>query len=177
MKKIVFLFAVLCFLISGCSKEIATSADVLAELSVTGIIAWAATIETDAKSKQEAERIVFTGNDMLWFNETTKEIRFKDNSSLKTAIANVQALKFYIDNEFLFTSYVLQSSANTQIINSLVFVYNTIENKYYLLDGYPPVTNELPPTANDARDKNNQSIATEWSLFINQLKKEGKYTK
>ena len=176
MKKIVFLFAVLCFLISGCTSEIASSDDTMPAYSGTGIIARAATIEKDTKST-EVERIVFTGNDMLWFNETTKEIRFKDNSSLKTAIANVQALKFYIDTEFLFTSYVLQSSSNTQTINSLVFVYNTTENKYYLLDGYPPVTNDLALAANEARDKNNQSIVTEWSLFINQLKKEGKYTK
>jgi len=127
------------------------------------------------------EAIIFTGDQMLWFNETTKEIRFKDNSAMKAAFTNVQVIKFYLADEFLFSAFVRVNSPSSEIINSLVFYYNPTENKYYLLDGYPPdnlsQNQPVPPDTSGAREQNMNQIATGWDKFINQLKKDKKHTK
>jgi len=90
---------------------------------------------------------------------------------------NVRVIKFYIDNEFMFSSMFFISSASTQFCNSLVLFFNTNENKYYLLDGYPPDSGDIASAPNDqnSRDENMQNIKAEWALFIDRLKKEGRH--
>ena len=137
--------------------------------------------------------IVFTGNDILWFNETTKEIRFNDNFSMKDVFSGFRSLKFYMDGKYLFSSMIYVNSTSSQVFNSLVFYYNMMENKYFLLDGYPDInngdvlidrwlstgSNSLVPATNELiqqiRDENRQQIESEWEKFISQLKKEGRY--
>ena len=113
--------------------------------------------------------VVFTGNDILWFNETTKELRFKDNNSKKTVVLNHETLSFYIDGEYLFMAFTYVSvgsdayDANAQ--NRLLFYYNSTENKYFLKNDH-----ELTSTS----DPNNETTS-EWNKFIDQLKQEGRY--
>ena len=168
MKQIFLFTTVLCIIISGCSNE-PFDEDVLALDATTGIIVRASTMETIASSDLK-EPVVFTGNDMLWFNGTTREIRFNNNISMKAAFANVEALKFYIDDEYLFSALVNINGSSAQTINSLVFYYNAIENKYYLLG-----SNTEEDRGNDGPQVNN--IISEWGKFINQLIKDGKYNK
>jgi len=76
-----------------------------------------------------------------------------------------------------------------QVFDSLVLYYNAVENKFYLLDGYPPEiskftqtpeTNDPHPTGTnpleDLRNENKEKIAPAWDTFVNQLKKDGKYS-
>ena len=45
-------------------------------------------IKAETKSANEpTEKIIFTGDDILWFNGTTKEIRFKDNYYQQNSIS------------------------------------------------------------------------------------------
>ena len=172
MKKIVLLIGALCCLLSGCSVGIDDKeASVSANPDAIAIIVRATSVDSITKSNVN-EPVVFTGNDILWFNEVTKEMRFKDNLAMKSVLSNVQALKFYLRDEYLFPSIIV-NSLSSQIINSLVFYYNILENKYFLLDGYPPGT--FPSSAEDVRDINTQNMASDWNKFIDQLKKEGKY--
>jgi hypothetical protein len=181
MKKEVLFITVVCLLLSGCANENLKDLEngPFGTKDSIGIIVRAASVDNSTK-KSVNEPIVFTGNDMLWFNESTKEIRFKDNVSKKAAFSNVQTLKFFILDDYLFSSKVSVNSSSVEIINSLVFYYNTAENKYYLLDGYPPEKQILIP--NDAtgiqneRTENMHMIAAEWNKFITQLKKDGKHT-
>ena len=95
---------------------------------------------------------------------------------MKNVISIHQSVKIYIGNEYLFSSMICVSSLNSQIFNSLVLYYNMVENKYYLLDGYPEVAVlSDPQEAQKLRNENKQTIASEWKKFINQLKKEGQY--
>jgi len=129
-------------------------------------------------------------NNILWFNETTKELRFKDNYSMKNAITDFRYMLFFLSGEYLFSSVIYVSSINSQIINSLVLFYNGIENKFFLLDGYPvdvsvigEFTYESQPglflsgdaaSAQALREENKLKIASEWEKFINKLKQENK---
>ena len=92
---------------------------------------------------------------------------------MKAAFANVEALKFYIGDDYLFSALVNVNGSNSQIINSLVFYYNATENKYYLFSNEP--TNMDEDRSNDGPPVNN--ITSEWGKFINQLIKDGKYNK
>jgi hypothetical protein len=86
------------------------------------------------------------------------------------------AISFYINDEYLFSSVIYANSLNSQIFNSLVFYYNIVENKFFLLDGYPNVSVLSNPQESQAlRNENMQKISSEWAKFINQLKKEGRY--
>ena len=199
MKKIVFLFVVvLCFLITGCTKDyVEENGDKPTSSSSndksSGIIVRASNeelvIESTIRSADE-EPIVFTGDDILWFNETTKEFRFKDNYSMKDAFSGFRSIKFYMDGAYLFSSMICINSLSSQVFNSLVFYYSITENKYFLLDGYPvindgnltindwmwnrPATNE---TIQNIRDENRKKIESEWNNFIDLLSKEGRLKK
>ena len=135
-----------------------------------------------AASNEAVGPVVFTGEDILWFNETTKELRFINNASNNPSVLNNQlvlnniAFSFFIDDEYLFSSMIYASSLYSQIFNSLVFYYNIVENKFFLLDGYPNVSVLSNPQESQAlRNENMQKISSEWAKFINQLKKEGRY--
>ena len=178
MKNGLSLFAtlVLFFLIlSGCrpdSEEVparATSAIVIRTFN--NEISTISSVRNDALGQ-----VVFTGEDILWFNETTKELRFNNNVSNRSSVLSNAAISFYIDDEYLFSSMIYAHSFSSQIYNSLVFFYNNIDNRFFLIDGYPDVSVlSNPQESQKLRDENMQKIASEWSKFINQLKKEGRY--
>jgi hypothetical protein len=178
MKRKVLLFTALTgFLLSGCrpgtAEEIPDTA--------SRLIAKSANLETTTRSAtgESSETVVFTGDDILWFNETTKELRFKNNMSLNESISLVHGngIKFYIDDEYLFSSMRGISDVSSQTVNRPVFYYSAIENRFYLADGYPPVTDYLsdPEAAQAERDENMRMIANEWNRFIEQMKKEERY--
>jgi hypothetical protein len=123
-------------------------------------------------------------NYILWFNETNRELRFLDNLAFKTVVANSPSVNFYMPEQFLFTAKTYIPGVHSEVVNSLVLYYNTIENKFYLLDGFPPYDYVMVESGPDAmqqeqeqRAENRQSIAEQWAIFIAQLKKEGRLTK
>jgi len=135
-------------------------------------------IVTKSASVTDAdEPVVFTGNDILWFDESSGEIRFRDNMSLSDDMYLWKTVKFYINDEYLFASMIFVSDLSSAVYNSLVFYYSIIENKFYLAVGYPMDVSVLqnPQEARDIRDENRRLIANEWNRFIAQMKLEGKY--
>jgi len=185
MRKIIFWLSIFCLFGSGCTKPFdggEPEPDVTFVTSVSGI-----TVKAVPSTSSTMESIAFTGFNIVWFNELTKEIRFKDNISMQAAFSNVQTLKFYVGDEYLFSAKYV-NSLSSQIIQGLVLYYNIVENKYFLQNGYPPDSAELfdnnggigassnsSSSGNDPGD-NTQNIQSEWNKFINQLKKEGKHT-
>ena len=181
----VLLITALCLIVSGCSDELVKdNPSVTSSGNISEIIVRGANMETDVNTtplSDVAEPIVFTGDDILWFNETTREIRFKSSvaNDRNPIISNHQTLRFYFGDEYLFSSLIYVNSISSQVFNSLVFYYSILENKYFLLDGYPPDTSVFQDTqnANQSRDDNRKQIESQWTIFIDQLKKEGKYQK
>lgn len=129
----------------------------------------------DTKSVGEStENVLFTGSDILWYNESTNEIRFKDNYYQYQYIPFHTDIKFYLENEYLF-SLIKVSDLNSQIYNSPVLYYNMTKNKFYINDGYPDISVLKPQKEiQDKRDDNVQAIANEWDKFISYLKKVNK---
>jgi hypothetical protein len=120
---------------------------------------------------------VFTGDDILWFNTSTRELRFKNNISQKEIIAALlsRSIMFYIDDEYLFTTMTCVSDLNSQTCDSPVFYYSQIENRFYLKDGYPDIAFLQNSAAHQSlRNENTEKIRYEWDKFINQLRIEGK---
>jgi hypothetical protein len=161
----------------GCRPE---PEDVPVQTASSIIIKTSNAAEGVATRSEALETVVFTGDDILWFNETTKELCFKNNSS-NNPINNpflyaTPAIRFYINDEYLFSSMIYVSDLSSQIFNSLVFHYNITENRYFLRDGYPDTSVLMnPQKAQELRDENMRKIADEWNKFIEQLKKEGRY--
>ena len=177
MKNVILLYTTFAlFLLSGCHPDSEEIPEQTSSAIIVRSLSDAASTRSSLMSDVASSQVVFTGEDILWFNETTKEIRFKNNVSNINPVLGNTALSFYIDDEYLFSSMTYASSINSQIYNSLVFYYNIIENKFFLLDGYPDVsvlTN--PQESQSLRDENMKKIDSEWSKFINQLKKEERY--
>jgi hypothetical protein len=163
--------------LTGCRKTEMEDAGTSSELIFK---AFQPEIITGAGDEANVEQVIFTGDDILWFNVSTKEIRFKNNYSGKTVLeaVNTNSIRFYINDEYLFSSMLCVSSLSSQTFNSPVFYYNIIENKFFLTDGYPEAS-VLPDMqkAQAERDDNMRKIANEWSRFLDRLKLEGKYQK
>ncbi|MDR1097526.1 MAG: hypothetical protein LBL57_05285 [Tannerella sp.] len=178
MKRTVLFFITLTSLsLTGCHPE----SDDIPVQTGSRIIVKASNAEVEVMVRSGApETVVFTGDDILWFNETTKELCFKNNFSNSpannSALYATQAVRFYMDDEYLFSSMIYVSDLSSQTFNSLVFYYNVTENRYFLRDGYPDAAVlSNPQKAQELRDENRQKIAPEWDRFIEQLKLEGRY--
>lgn len=177
MKKMILLHTVVFCMafVTGCSKTDEQLSDTPSRLIFK---ASQQEVVTKSGSDTNVEQVIFTGDDIQWFNASTKEIRFKNNISQKVIIEGVisRSIRFYIDEEYLFSSMIYVSDLNSQIYDSFVFYYSQIENRFYLKDGYPDVS-VLQNSAEhqDKRNENMAKIKAEWDKFINQLKLEGKY--
>lgn len=196
MKKNVLLFiSVLCILLSGCVKDIPIND--LSPSTQGGILLTTSGDNSKEDSTSTGQHpsgrpVASDGYDFLWFNETTKELRFKDNFSMKDVLADCETLNFYLEDEYLFAATIYMAATSPSVINSLVLYYNVHENRFFLLDGYPDASVigfYSYQTAPDVwievvgnaeaiqalRNENMQRIAAEWNKFIAQLKKDGKH--
>ena len=120
-----------------------------------------------------------TGEDLEWYNETTGELKFKEIETKNTIILN---LIVYLDNKFLFGLRLIPNVMSS-VINIPVLVQDLNNNgHYYIAKGYPNWDlNEydIDTKMKIERENNwNTLIQSEgWKLFIQQLKKEGRYRK
>ena len=173
MNKMVLFFAASVWLLAGgCRPEAEESLNSPVE---SEIIARAAYFDSQFDNEKP---ILFTGKDILWFNEATKELRFRQNI-VNAAIINEfrdYGIQFYIRDEFLLFAEVYVGVWNYKVINYLVLHYDMINNKYFLLDGFPEVSLLSDPVQMQAiRDANRKAIEQEWNRFMAQLKKENLY--
>ena len=181
MKTKIYLSVItICITLSGCHKDDSPTAT----QSHSSLVFKVANNEMTIKSEvvntysEETETVIFTGEDILWYNGTTKEIRFNDNIHQNQAIPfdKFRKIKFYINDEYLFSSMIFATDLNSEIFSSLVFYYNIIENRFFIQDGYPDISVlHNYPEEQKHRDENMKEIEKEWNKFINQLKKEDRY--
>jgi hypothetical protein len=178
--KTIFLFQLTAFcmtLATGCGRTEEAEQPVETTSRLIAKAAPNQEVSTMAGDGEDTGQIVFTGDDILWFNEATGELRFHNNYSGKTVLEAIHtnAIRFYINDEYLFSSMLCVSSLHSQTFNSPVFYYNLIENKFYLTDGYPDASVlPDPQKAQAERDENMRQIANEWSRFIDRLNQEEK---
>lgn len=120
--------------------------------------------------------ILYTGLDLEWYNGTTRELKFKDNTSFP-----ISGYVFIcLEEEVLFELRVA-STVMSNTFNFPVFVYDFAENQIRISKGYPDWTvNYIGGSTSEImriREENWKEIEPGWNKFIAQLKKEGRYRK
>lgn len=116
------------------------------------------------------DTIVFTSKEIIWLNETTNEILFKDSFIFDTII-KYRSIICYLDSDSFF-SFKPTSNYMSSVWNDLVLNQNLYDGKYYFEDGYPGWIDNLGATTERVQNKIKRAEA--WSRFINQLKLERK---
>lgn len=164
MKRIVVIIPFLVLLLAaGCEKNEGTVTNVPSKLVVLGYYS------DDLKSFSETEAsddVVFSGEDILFFNSETGEIKFKEDFS-PFSVPWYNRIRFELSGEVLFHA-IAASDINSQIFNDLVLYYNVSDKKFYLNDSYP-----VHIFTEEAK-ANKEKRASAWVKFLNQLKVEGK---
>lgn len=121
--------------------------------------------------------ILFTEDDILWFDVNTREIRFRDTMEpLREKIPLLTSVDFYIGGEYLFSGgATFVGLICSQMFDDLVLCCGKIDGEviddghYYLYDCYPT------QFINDERVQANiQKRAPQWETFTKYLDSKGK---
>ena len=109
----------------------------------------------------------YVSNDFVWYNATTKELKFTNPPTLQK-FQSYRQVKFYLGSDSLFTAKIV-TDAVSAIVNDLV-LYMKTDGKFYLEDGYPLNLGDAT-----LRTQNKDKRAAAWSKFIIQMKKDKHY--
>ena len=133
--------------------------------------------QSGTRSMTDVDNIIFTEDDIEWFNVTTREIKFKDTEEpLYKRLEPYREIKFYLGDNALFVVSSFVSDIHSMIFTDLVLHYDLIsdpnQGHYYLHDCYPP------QFINDERTQANiRKNAGQWELFTYYLESKGKLRK
>ena len=132
------------------------------------------------RSVTDVEKILFTDNDIEWFDPDTRELRFRDTMEpLREEIPLLAKIDFYLGGEHLFSGgATCVSLICSQMFDDLVLCYGKIDGgviddgHYYLYDCYPT------QFIDDDRVKANRELrAPQWEAFLKYLESKGKLKK
>lgn len=110
--------------------------------------------------------IAFKGNDIAWFNSSTREIKL-NNIDPYSILSTYQKISFEVDGTKLFTVNTVATDAQSFVCYDIVLYYDLESGKYYLLDAYPDFAIE-----NEETKKNSKAREENWNKFTTQLQKE-----
>ena len=133
--------------------------------------------QSGTRSMTDVDNIIFTEDDIEWFNVTTREIKFKDTDEpLNKRLEPYREIKFYLGDNVLFVVSSFVSDIHSMIFTDLVLHYDLIsdpnQGHYYLHDCYPP------QFINDERTQANiRKNVGQWELFTYYLESKGKLRK
>lgn len=136
--------------------------------------------QTETRGVTDAANVVFTEDDILWFDVNTREIRFRDTMEpLRETIPLLAGVNFYLSGEYLFSGGATHVGLIcSQVFDDLVLCCGKIDGKviddghYYLYDCYPL------QFINDERVQANiKKNAAQWELFTKYLDSKGKLRK
>ena len=133
-------------------------------IAVTSYEGKAKTIEEE----QTESKLLFTGNDIAWFNTTSREIKFSTIKTEPFSIPPYAHIDIKIENETLFSIVAHINASADRAYDDLVLFYDLKTSKYYLYDNYP---NYWSPVSTK---QNAQKRASGWNKFLKQLSKEGR---
>lgn len=126
--------------------------------------------------KNSENQTMFTGNDIEMFDAGTGELILNDPTIAGRFTSGIRQLfTFGLDGKTLFAAKAL-TPVSSNIENDLVFYFDAVENKIFLLDGYPEidVIGSSRDQCREARLAKKQERAEGWKLFIDWLDHSGK---
>lgn len=112
------------------------------------------------------EQVLFSGNDILWFNPKTREIKFRDGVA-ERVLSLYGTILFKLADMELFIAHIVSDLVSASY-DDLVLYHNLENDKYYLHNSYPNgLETEIIRLNSEIRSEN-------WNLFLIQLAKEGR---
>lgn len=130
------------------------------------------------RSAADTETILFSEEDIVCFNVTTREITFKDTEKpLYRRLEPFHKIEFHLGDEVLFTVSSFVGVWDSRIFEDIVLCYGNPESinlygKYYLYDCYP-----LQYEDTEAVKANREKNKSQWETFIRYLDSKGKLKK
>ena len=135
--------------------------------------------QSGTRSVANAQNLLFTGDDIEWFNVTTREIKFKDKDMDEPLYKRMQPfheIEFHLGDNELFVVSSFVGDWDSRTFTDLVLHYDVItdpnQGHYYLHDCYP-----LQFIDTDEVKANIQKNATQWETFTKYLDIKGKLKK
>ena len=140
--------------------------------------------ESETRSIGDEQDVLFTEDDIEWFNIATREIKFFDKQSggaerkdmdepLYRRMQPYRELKFYLGDETLFVVSSFVSDIHSMIFTDLVLHYDVMsdpgQGHYYLHDCYPSQF-----INNERVQANRAKRAEQWETFTKYLASKGK---
>ena len=201
---LIFIFALISgmmfLFVSSCSKK--NNMDSALYFKEVYLNEGTKTYRTKQEDGSKSDTLLWcTGKDIKWYNATTGELKFRNSPEWYDFIAYDKLVIFLEDVELF--SLETAKRASSDGIHFPCITYRQVRTKgcvpgtlcqctweitgedgsYYISKGYPewvskdertcPISNWAPMDAE--REKNWKAIEPAWNLFIEQLKKEGKY--
>ena len=129
------------------------------------------------RSVMEAANVVFTEDDILWFDVNTRELKFKEmKEPIYKRLEPFHEIEIRLNDNALFVVSSFVGLWDSRVFDNLVLCYGnqeTIEmDGYYLYDCYPlQFINEERVQANIKKN------AAQWETFTKYLESKGKLRK
>lgn len=122
-----------------------------------------------SRAQDKDAQLVFTGDNIDWFNPDTREIKFKNIEPSASIFPVYSKIEFRIGENMLFSASSFVMDCYSQSFLDLVLYYSSAENRYYLDDCYP----------NTEAIKNTEEVKehiiareSQWDTFIRTLQSE-----
>lgn len=123
------------------------------------------------RSAGDNPTLVFSGDNIEWFDSTTREIKFKGVEPNSSIFPVYSKIEFRLDGKSLFTACSFVTEIYSQTFYDLVIYYNHEQRKYYLDDCYPntDVMRNSEEVLQHISERESQ-----WQEFINTLRSENR---
>lgn len=170
--------AIACMTMTACSSNDDDLEDRFVTCPPSGTMLYACgIIPSGTRSISDAQNVIFTEDDIEWFNITTREIKFRDmEEPLYKRLEPFREIQFYLGDDVLFVVSSFVSDLHSMIFTNLVLHYDVITDPnlshYYLHDCYP-----LQFINTDEVQANIVKNAAQWELFTKYMESKGKLKK
>lgn len=123
---------------------------------------------TDYQGTVSDDCVLFTGDDIAWFNPETREIKFSKITPGIYSLPVYSQIDIKLNDELLFTIVAHINGAVNRAYDDLVLFYDLDSGKYFLQDNYPSYWDP------ENTQINAEKRASGWAKFIHRLKEEKK---
>ena len=127
----------------------------------------------------DAANVVFTEDDILWFDVNTRELKFKDTEEpIYKKLEPFHEIEIRLGDDALCVVSSFVGLWDSRVFDNLVLCYGKMDGEvsfdgnYYLYDCYP-----LQFIDTDAVKANREKNAAQWETFTKYLESKGKLMK
>ena len=162
----------------ACNNEDKAADDVaICPVTTPQLYAYGVSLSKSASVSDESN-VLFTDDDIEWFNVETRELKFKESvGELYKKLQTFRKIQIRLNDEALFEVSSFVGLWDSRIFDDLVLCYGnqesiTIDGSYYLYDCYP-----LQFANTEAVQSNIAKNVAQWKTFVEYLDSKGKLKK